>query len=179
LKADLQQEVSNFITKGSQIMTDWANINVQLLTTDRCSNILNKAFVILDGLTSFHIDIIGTPLWPSVEDKYIPLLLFKVYFSGTYIDVKEIVAYLETPLENVLLTGAKIAANTQSDDNTTKLLASFKIGDICMENQTDYTFVSKILLNFDQIMRLTTISIWQKHKEAARQTTAAIISKQK
>jgi hypothetical protein len=174
LKTELQQEVSNFITRGSKIMTDWANENVKLLNYDRCSNILKKALIILDGLTSFHLDVIGTPQWPSVEDKYIPLFLFKAYFSSTYINANDIVTFLDTPSEDILLTGTKIFLNTQSNDNADKLLTLLNLSDIDLDNQTDYTFVSEVLLHFDQIMRLTTIHVWHKHKEITRNAAAAI-----
>jgi hypothetical protein len=158
-------------------MTDWASINVQLLTTDCCSNILIKALQILDCLTSFHTDIIGTPLWPSIEDKHIPLFLFKIYFSNAYFDVKEVIEYLNIPSEEILLIRTKILTNNQSDNDATRILASFKISDI--ENQIDYTFITKILLNFDQILKLTIVGIWQVHKDTARQPVAAINLKTK
>jgi hypothetical protein len=37
LKTNLQQKVSIFVTEGARIMTKWTSMNVQLLTTDRCS----------------------------------------------------------------------------------------------------------------------------------------------
>lgn len=54
-------------------MTNWVNINIQLLMLDGYSNIIMKALQILDVLSSFNTEIIGAPLWPSIEDKLIPL----------------------------------------------------------------------------------------------------------
>jgi hypothetical protein len=83
LKTELQHEVSNFIEKGSKIMTKWAETNIHLLTIDRCADILSKALQILDGLTSFYTEIIGTPIWPSVPTTHASLFLFKLYLSNT------------------------------------------------------------------------------------------------
>ncbi len=129
LKTNLQQKVSIFITEGARIMTEWTSMNVQLLTTDRCSNILTKALQILDGLTSFHIDVLGNPIWPSVEDNNIPLFLLKFYFYSKYFNTEELSIYLDTPPEDILLIGAKIWLNNQSEDNANKLLESFKLND--------------------------------------------------
>jgi hypothetical protein len=174
LKTNLQQKVSTFITEGARIMTEWTSMNVQLLTIDRCSNILTKALQILDGLTSFHIDVLGNPIWPSVEDNNIPLFLLKFYFYSKYFNTEELSVYLDTPPEDILLIGAKIWLNNQSEDNANKLLESFKLNDIDMENQKDYILTIEILRNFDQILKLTTIDIWQQHKKTAKQTAAAI-----
>jgi hypothetical protein len=179
LKANFQQKVSNFITDGTKIMTDWTVMNVQLLTIDRCSNILTKALQILDGLTFFHINVLSNPVWPSTEGKNIPLFLLKFYLSGKYFDIDEISKYLELPPEEILLIGTKIWTDNQSEDKATKLIESLKLSDINMNKHTDFAFVTEILLNFNQILKLTTIGIWQQHKETARQTTAAIKLKAK
>jgi hypothetical protein len=179
LKTKLQEKVSQFITEGTNIMTDWTRMNVQLLTIDRCSHILTKALQILDGLTSFHIDVLGKPTWPSTENKNIPLLLFKFYFSSKYFDINSISNYLDIPPEEILLIGTKIWSKNHSEDNATKLLESLKLSDINSETQYDYTFTTEILRNFDQILKHTTIGIWQHHKETSKQITAAINLKAK
>jgi hypothetical protein len=179
LKTELQQKVSNFISDGSRIVTEWANMHVQLLITDRCSTILKTALEILDGLTSFYTDIMGTPPWPSTEDRYIPLFLLKLYFSNLYFDTKDLVMYLEVPTEDILLTGVKLFTNTQSNEDAKKILDSFDIDDVNMENQIEYTFVSEILINFNQILTLSTLGVWHHHEEIVRQTTAALKLKTK
>ncbi len=38
-------------------MAEWADINIQLLSEDRCHDILIKALQILDGLATYSADI--------------------------------------------------------------------------------------------------------------------------
>jgi hypothetical protein len=48
------------------------------------------------------------------------------------------------------------------------------------ENEFDnYTFITEILLNFDQIIKITTIGIWNQHQEKMKQATAAMKMKAK
>jgi hypothetical protein len=111
LKNELQQEVCTFISKGTKIITEWSNINLKLLLHDHCHNLLEKALQILDGLTSFHTDLFGTPLWPSVDFKYISLFLFKAYLSGSFIDISDITEYLGYNSDKLLIIGAKLLLN--------------------------------------------------------------------
>jgi len=173
LKNDLQHEVDNFICKGTDIMTEWSKINLQLLHYERCHNVLEKALKILEGLTSFHIDLFGTPLWPSVDDKHISLFLFKMYLSSTFVDTSEITEYFMFNSEQILLIGAKLLTNNPSDEETTKLISSLKLTDVDLNEDVDYLFVTETLLNFDQILRHTTIKLWQHYKENMKQLTAA------
>jgi predicted LPLAT superfamily acyltransferase len=55
---------------------------------------------------------------------------------------------------------------------------SLKLTDIDMEDQIDDLFISEILLNFDQILKVT-IGIWQNHNMKVKQTMAAINMKPK
>ncbi len=96
LKEALQEIVAKFVQEGAKIMLTWASKNLQLLIHNRCTNILEKALQILDGLTFFYLEIFGTPSWPSLPShKYIPLFLFKLYFSNEYIETQDIVVFLE------------------------------------------------------------------------------------
>jgi len=40
---NIKTEVSNFIKKTTEFMTEWAEINIKLLNNDRCSCIISKA----------------------------------------------------------------------------------------------------------------------------------------
>jgi len=82
--------------EGTEIIMEWAHINIQRLLKDRCYDILTKALNTLKGLTTFHTEIIGTPNWKSIPSKkYIQLLILKFYFSNEYIDDKDIVNFLK------------------------------------------------------------------------------------
>jgi len=165
LKNELQQEVYTFISKGTKIITEWSNIYLQLLQYDRCHSLLEKALQILDGLTSFHTDLFGTPLWPSVNDKYTSLFLFKAYLSGLFIDTSDIIEYLGYNSDKLLLIGAKLLLNNPSDEDVSNIISSLKLTDIDLTEEVDYLFVTETLINFNQILRHTTILLWQNHEE--------------
>ncbi len=74
----------------------------------------------LEGLTSFFADTIGYPLWPSVNDKHLTLFMLKTYLSGTYIEADKFAKYLDLPLEKLLLLGATVLLDTESDETAEK-----------------------------------------------------------
>ncbi len=53
------------------------------------------------------------------------------------------------------------------------------LGKINFQNKDEFTFISETLINFDQILRATTIDLWQFHTEKARQNSAATNLKSK
>jgi hypothetical protein len=175
LKEELQDEVSNFIQKGTAIMTKWAAVNIQLLTIDRCSDILSKAMSILDGLTILNTEILGTPCWPSVPQNHIPLFLLKLYFSNTLLDTSEIAQYLDLPREQILLLGAEIILKDKFKDTPQETVDSLNLSDIDMSDAFQNTLIREILINFHQILRITMIDLWEVHTNKQRQITAANI----
>jgi hypothetical protein len=73
LKQELNDNAIRFQKEGADTMKKWSILNTKLLIQDRCTTILSKAIEILDGLTSYFIDNIGTPIWPSLtqhQHKY-------------------------------------------------------------------------------------------------------------
>jgi hypothetical protein len=160
-------------------MTEWSNIYLQLLQYDHCHSLLDKALQILDGLTSFHTDLFSTPLWPSVDDKHVSLFLFKAYLSGSFISTSEIMEYLGFSSDKMLLIGAKLLTNNPSDEDASKVISSLKLTDIDLNEEVDYLFVTETLINFDQILRHTTIILWHHHEEKAKQLAAALKFKTK
>jgi hypothetical protein len=52
------------------------------------------------------------------------------------------------------------------------MIDSLNLNDIDMNDDLHNTFVKETLLNFDQIIRFTTIYVWEHHKNLARQDTA-------
>jgi tellurite resistance protein len=171
-KSQLQQEVAGFIARGTK-MTRWTELHTQLLNLDRCTSILGKALQILEGLTYLFTNIFGTPLWPYVEDKLIPLFLFKYYISNSYIDTTEVTDFLGLSPKDPLLLGAKPLTNAQTDEDTSAIITSLKLSDIDLEEEVDEAFVSEILAGFDQILRFTTIGVWHCYHDITRQTITA------
>jgi len=99
-KEELQKIVQDFIQKGTSVITSWAERNIELLVIDRCASLLTKALQILDDLSSFFLEAIGTPCFPSLPSiKCINLFLLKLYFSNEYIDINHITEYFGLPNE--------------------------------------------------------------------------------
>lgn len=179
LKEDLKQEVSTFISKGTKILTDWADIYIELLTIDRCTDIMTQALQILDCLTTFYVGAIGTPLWPSVDDRYLTLFLFKAYLSDNFCRIDEISQFFNLPIKDILLIGTKQLTKSKTDEEASTILDSLKLSDIDMENNIDNFFLTEILINFDQILKVSTIGTWYLHTEQTKQMHAAANMKSK
>jgi len=178
IRDNFKTEVSNFINKTTELMTEWAEINIELLNIDRCSCIINKALQILKGLVSFYADIIGMPSWPSTENTqknaHTSLLLLKLYLSNSYLQTKEIAEYLDTTPEKILTIATKNLMNLDSDEEANNLLNTLNISDFDTNNDLQKAFVSETLLNFDQILRICLLDIWRFNEGKTRQATAAL-----
>jgi len=172
IKHKLHQEVSNFIQKGTSLMTVWVKRNITLLTLQRCSNYLKKALQILEGLTSFYTDSIGTPKWKSVSNNLLTLSIFKAFLSGEFIEVNDFATYLNLTPDQILLTGAKLILSTDSDKDAAKIIFELNLSDIKMENQAEELFITEFFANFSQILQFTTTGIWKAYKEKSKKTTA-------
>jgi len=173
LKEQLQDAVSEFINKGSSIMTEWATINIQLLLLDRCSEILQRAITILDGLSSYHADMIGNLHWSATSPFCSTLLLLKLYLQGNFGNAEAIVEHLELPTEDILTLAAKIITKNNSDEMASKLLQETNLSDLQIENENQKYYINETLTQFNQIMWTTTVDLWKHHKLIIIQTAAA------
>jgi hypothetical protein len=173
LKEELQNETNSYINKGTRIMAAWAERNLQLLVLDRCSSIFLKALNILEGLTSFSTEILGTPTWPSIPSKYTTLFLLKLYLSNTNTDVSELSKFLELSAEQILLSCTKLTFNTTSDEDANTLIEYLWLTDVDMNDELQNFVIKEILLNFDQIIQVTTFRLWLEHKTKQTQDAAA------
>jgi len=179
LKDELQQVIDKCIKDGTTIITNWAERNIKLLMLERCFDYLRKALQILEGLTSFFADTISHPPWPSANDKHLTLFMLKAYLSNNYIEANKLTEYLDLPLDKILLSGAKILLDTDSDETAEQMLTSLKLSDINFENEAEETFVTEVLTAFDQILTFTTAMLWNCHSETSRQTAAGLKLKSK
>jgi len=173
LKEELKNEVSNFIENSSKIMERWAEINIQLLMHGCCTSILSKALQILEGLSSFYADIIGQPYWPSITRKNTTLFLIKIYLSNNYISTEDLSQHFGLPLEEILLLRAKIVYDTASESEFDQTISNMNISEFNINDNLQKEFVSEVLMNINQIIRISTIDIWYLSKEKVCQTTAA------
>jgi hypothetical protein len=174
LKDGLSQEVDNFIKKGTNIMTIWTERNIKLLKRERCTNYFEKALMILEGLTFFSADIIGSPIWSSIDDKYLALFMLKAYLASTYFDVTYLTEYFNLPPEDILNIAAKISLDSDSIEHINKILSSLKLEETDLRIETEEMFLAEILASFDQILCFTSVNIWNSHLEKTRQTASAI-----
>jgi hypothetical protein len=174
LKEELRQNVTTFINNGTKILVEWAKVHIKLLTEDRCLDILEKSLQILDCLTNYYIDILGFPNWSSTNHETITLFMLKLYLSKEYFDTEDLVSYLGIPAEDILLMGVKKLKNITSNEEAIKVLESLNTKEVNMETPLNSTFTSEILINFDQIIKTTTLEIWQRHTENTKKTIAAI-----
>jgi len=174
LKDNLQAAVDEFIKTGTNIMTEWSELHIQLLKQDRCSSIISKALLILDGLSSFFMEVIGTPTFSSLSSqKHINLFLWKTYLSNLCIEVDDIAEFFDLPLEYILTLGAKLLTNSASDEDAKSLINAINLDDIDVCNPIHEGFLSETLISFDQILKTTTIGIWSFQNEKAKHSTAA------
>jgi hypothetical protein len=173
LKADLQNEVSTFIQNGCKIMAKWTEKNIQKLIYDRCSDILSKALQILEALVAFYTEILGAPCWFSVPKEHNALFLLKLYLSNTILDTSELSTFLNLSPEDILLIGTKLLARISTDDEANSLLNSLELVNIDYNDDFECTFIKETLLNFDQILIISTIHIWSTYEEKLKQVLAA------
>jgi hypothetical protein len=179
LKDDLKNEVSTFITQGTKILAEWSDTYIKLLTIDRCTDIMKQAIKILDCLTTFYVGAIGTPLWPSVDDKYLTLFLLKAYLSDTFCETEDLSNFFNLPINDILYIGAQFLLKSDNNEEITKTLLSLKLSDIDMEEHIDSFFITEIFLNFDQILKVSTLGAWHLHSEQNKQALAAANMKSK
>jgi hypothetical protein len=154
-------------------MAEWASVNIRLLLLDRCAKLLSHALKILDGLMSFHTDIIGTPSWTSAQHLNTPLFLLKLYLSNKLINTNELINFLELPSDIILLIGIKQTFKNITDNDASRLADSLDLTDFNESNETEYKLALETLIHFDQILITTMLDIWLYHQDKAIQMSAA------
>jgi hypothetical protein len=172
IKENLQIATNDYIKTGIKLMMEWAEENIILLLQDRCQAILKKALQLLDGIALYHAAVIFAPNWFSSSQNHNTLLLFKLYLSNELLDIKEIINYLKVPLDTINLIGAKILTNNGSDETALNSIASINLSIINLNHQDKFNFISETLINFDQILRITTIDLWEIQQEKSKQLSA-------
>jgi hypothetical protein len=157
-------------------MKKWSIINIHLLIKDKCNNVLKKAISILDGLYSYWEDIIGPAQWPNNIEKNILLLLLKIYFETDYIsDTTEIIEYFELSPNEILLLASKIITKNDDDLQNQKILTS--IDQLYLEfsepTTTQLGILKETIAAFHDILRATTIELWENNLLIQREIEAS------
>jgi len=180
LKQKLQSEVESFITNSTAIMKEWSVINLNLLLQDRCNNILTKAITILEGLTSYYLDLLNPTQWTSLCPNHIPLLLMKIYFSGNFIpDITKIIEYFEIPQTDILKLTSKIITKQSRDDLALQALESIDLSQIQTFDESQTLFITETLDNFHIILMACTTDLWTHHLQKTRIKEASLKFKNK
>jgi len=177
LKEKLQYRVTECISSSTKIMTEWAEENIQLLLHECCHTILTKALPLLDGITSYNADVIFMPNWLSTSSKQNTQFTFLIYMSSKVIG--EIVNYFELHIDAICLIGAKTLTDNSSDEKAINSMNLLGLHEINLANETEFNFISESLISFDQILRVTTIDLWNNHEENSKQLTAVLKLKSK
>jgi hypothetical protein len=176
LKKELQDAVSLFTETGLEIMKKWSLINIQLLIKDKCNNILKKAINILDGLYSYWEYIIGPANWPNNIEKNILLLILKIYFETDYISNNtDIIEYFELSPNEILLLASKTTTKNHDDIHNQKILTS--IDQLYLEfsqpTPTQLSILKETITAFHDILKATTIDLWEYNLTIQREIEAS------
>jgi len=150
-------------------MAQWALRNITLLKQERCKRLFKKAFQILDGLAHFHKEVIGFPTWPSVSVKDTTLFLTKIYLSNEFLDINNLLQYLELPLDQVRTICAHFLTNKTSEENALIFFNTLPLAEINIQNDLQHDFIFESLIQFDQIIIIATIDIWNHYKNKMKQ----------
>jgi hypothetical protein len=177
IKESLQNATDSYIKTGIALMKEWAEENILLLQQDRCLAILSKALQILDGISLYNSEVIFKPHWFTSSQKHNTLILLKIYLLNEFIDITEIIEYLEVPIDTICLLSSKILNDISTDENAIKSFEAITLNDKHLNHENVFNFVSETLITFDQILRATTIDIWANYKEHMKQISAAITLK--
>ncbi len=129
--------------------------------------------MILDGLIAFHIEVTGTPSWPSISLNNLKLFITKAYLSNEFLNVTSLENYFEMPLDRMCLTCTKLISNIHSDEEAMNLFNSLPLSEINMNVDIQHDLILEPLLQFDQTLKITTIELWQDYKCKSKQLTAA------
>jgi uncharacterized protein (DUF1330 family) len=78
-----------------------------------------------------------------------------------YRKTNDIVDYLETSVNEILLIGTKLFLKLETNEEAENQLSSIEISEFDSSNELQKTFISETLLNFDQILRITLLDIWR------------------
>ena len=176
LKKELQDAVSLFTETDLEIMKKWSIINIHLLITYKCNNIMKKAISILDGLYLYWEQIIGPAKWPNNIEKNILLLILKIYFETDYISVDtDIIEYFELSPKEILLLDAKIITKNHDDTRNQEILTS--IDQLYLEfshpTTTQLSILKETIITFHEILKATTIDLWEYNLTIKRELEAS------
>jgi hypothetical protein len=150
LKKELQDAVNTFTNKGLNVMKKWSLININLLTQDRCHNIMQRALVILDGLYTYWKNILDPIHWPSPIENNPILFLIKIYFNeDSNPDITELINFFELSSSEILIIITKIITKNTNNTLNIQLLNSLDVNSIDNLSETQIYLITETLKSFD------------------------------
>ena len=174
LKRELNEAVSEFTRKGLHIMKRWSNINITLLTKDRCFNIMKKAIPIMDGLFTYWVEVFQPLPWPTTVKNNPVLFLSKLYFGTDYAeDTEKILQYFELSPAEILLCTSKILTKNNGDTYNTNLLDSIDLDFLECTNENNLIIINETLTAFDNILQAATTLLWEDNQKKSRLAEAS------
>jgi hypothetical protein len=174
LKRELNEAVSDFTRKDLHIMKKWSNINITLLTKDRCFNIMKKAIPIMDGIFTYWVEVFQPLPWPTMVKNNPVLFLSKIYFGTDYAeDTEKTLQYFKLSPAEILLCIAKILTKNNGDTYNTTLIDSIDLNFLEHTNENNLIIINETLTAFDNIIRATTITLWDDNQKKSRLAEAS------
>jgi hypothetical protein len=73
----------------------------------------------------------------------------------------------------MLLIGTKLLMETEADEEAENVISSLNLSEFNSNNELQKVFVSKTLLNFDPILKISLIDVWRYNVEKNKQASAA------
>jgi hypothetical protein len=101
------------------------------------------------------------------------LFIFKLYLSNKLFDIADLINFINMPPKNILLISTKILTGLTTDEEANTFVASLKLSEIDFNDDLQNTIIRETLINFDQILKISTINVWSARTEQLKQSTAA------
>jgi hypothetical protein len=180
LKSELKQTIEKFSNEGREIYKKWSAIYVELLTFDRCNNVLQRAIHILDGICSYWTQKLTPITWPNHIQKHLLVLLIKIYFTSDFLsELDPIIQYFELPVQVIILIASKIITNNPREDYNMNIIDAMSMSSLDDATNKQATLITETLLSFDAILRATTIQLWAVNLQHIRENEASMQLKAK
>jgi hypothetical protein len=170
------------MSKGLEIMKEWSLININLIIRDKCNNIMQKAISILGGIYLYWENIIGPASWSHYIEKNILLLILKIYFETDYIpNITVVIEYFELPPNEILLICSKIITKNPDDIYNQTVLTTIDMIhlNLAAHNTEQLHILTETISVFDNILRATTVELWEENLQNQCLNVAAQILKAK
>jgi len=119
---------------------------------------------------SFRSDILG-PITPTNRDsdKQALLLLIKIFFTTDFSSaIDDIAVFLDTSKDDMLLLSTKIITNQTDEYLNLRSIELIDINMINKKNKNQTTVIVETLTAFEEILKATTVTLWEANLHNTR-----------